>query len=510
MSLTLAAVSPSVRAGRDPAADDVRSARLGVQLDVDDELGRDRPVRHPQGDGSRDLAGGREVADRRSGRPGGVPECEPAGRLGRQERAEGLGRVELLGALEPQPRVSPDDDGGVRRVLAGPRDGQLERGDLCPFRPADVGRQGVPGRDLNLGRRQHGGLLLVAGVPGERALPAPEDVTQHVAPGASVGLGQLARRRQRPPLLDDHGEGEGRVRSAEDVPDVLAEPDAQTLTPGELRQRRRAEAEPVAEAIPPGHEHGPGIAVQPERLGALPGGRAEAVLPVDRLDPRDRGQLAPGLARVREELQRPGPDHGVVGDDLGRPEVPLEGRVLHELGVADVGEPLAGDGVADEVVGDLQVEPGQVPDRVGVLGARQPPDRDRSGVALVFLDESSEPGVDGLDDRLPLRVARLRHVLRRHLPLADHADDLFPVLEAATEIRGARSSPRGRSSPRPGRRRDSRCNTPGGAVAGPDRARQPPREGGRDGEHSEDESQSPTATPLCPPPRHDSHATHLS
>ena len=112
---------------------------------------------------------------------------------------------------------------------------------------------------------------------------------------------------------------------------MLAEPDTDALSPGELRQIRRPEAEPVAEAELPGHEHGPGVAVQAERLGALAGGRAEAVLAVDRLDPRDRGELAPGLARVGEEPEGPRADHGVVGDGLGRLEVALERRVLHEL-----------------------------------------------------------------------------------------------------------------------------------------------------------------------------------
>ena len=217
----------------------------------------------------------------------------------------------------------------------------------------------------------------------------------------------------------------------------------------------------------PGHEHGPGVEVQAERLGALAGGRAEAVLAVDRLDPRDRGELAPGLARVGEEPEGPRADHGVVGDGLGRLEVALERRVLHELRVAGVGEPLAGDGVADEVVGDPQVEPGQVAERVGVLGARQPPDRDRPGVALVFLDESAEPRLDVPDGLLPLRAARLRLALRGHLPLAEHPDDLLPVLEARGRNPGASAIASRSTPPRARRPRGNPGSTPGAAAAAP-------------------------------------------
>ena len=145
--------------------------------------------------------------------------------------------------------------------------------------------------------------------------------------------------------------------------------------------------------------------------------------------------VLPGSAK---NSSGPAPITAWLGDHLGRLEVPLECRVLHELGVAGVGESLAGDRVADEVVGDLQVQPGQVADRVGVLGARQPPDRDRSGVALVFLDESSETRLDRLDDRSPVGLAWLRRRLRGHLPLANHPDDLLPVLEPAAEIQGVR------------------------------------------------------------------------
>ena len=78
-------------AGRDPAADDVRPAPPGVQLDVDEQLGRDRPFGHPQGDRGRDLAGGREVAVADRSAPGVSPEGEPVGRLGRHGRARGAG-----------------------------------------------------------------------------------------------------------------------------------------------------------------------------------------------------------------------------------------------------------------------------------------------------------------------------------------------------------------------------------------------------------------------------------
>ena len=321
-----------------------------------------------------------------------------------------------------------------------------------------------------------------------------EDAAQLVATAAHLRLRGLPGRGQRPPTLDDHREGEGRIGPIQDIPEVLAEPGADTLTPGDLRQTRRPEAQPVAEAELPGHEHGPRIAVQAERPGALAGGRAEAVLAVDRLDPRDRGELAPGLARVGEEPEGPRADHGVVGDGLGGLEVSLERRVLHELRAAGVGEPLASDGVADEVVGDPKVEPGQVAEGIRVLGTRQPPDHDRPGVALVFLDESSEPRLDVPDGLLPLRAARLRLVLRGHLPLAEHPDDLLPVLEAAPELRRVRH--RLEVDPRLGLAAavtfqailsDQPPQSPTGLVG-------PRAEGGRDGEQPDDQADPPTAS----------------
>src|SRR6185312_836061 len=183
----------------------------------------------------------------------------------------------------------------------------------------------------------------------------------------------------------------------------------------------------------------------------------------------------------------------------------LERGVLHELRIAGVGEPLAGDGVADEVVGDPQVEPGQVAEGVCVLGAREPPDRDRPGVALVFLDESAEPRLDVPDGLLPLRAARLRLTLRGHLPLAEHPDDLLPVLEAASELGPVRH--RLEVDPRLGLvaavafqaiRLDQRPQPRTRLVR--------PRTGrGRDGEQPEDHADPPTV----PTPRDDSHTTTL-
>src|SRR5262249_48754758 len=84
--------------------------------------------------------------------------------------------------------------------------------------------------------------------------------------------------------------------------------------------------------------------------------------------------------------------------------------------------------------GDPQVEPGQVAEGVRILGTGQPPDRDGAGVTLVFLDESAKPRLDIPHGRLALGTARLRLPRWGHLPLAEHPDDLLPVLEPAPEL----------------------------------------------------------------------------
>ena len=80
---------------------------------------------------------------------------------------------------------------------------------------------------------------------------------------------------------------------------------------------------------------------------------------------------------------------GVIGNELGRLEVPLHRRVLHELDVAEVGKALAADRIARRVDAGPDVHARQVGNRVRVLGAREAADGDASGLARV-------PGVVGV------------------------------------------------------------------------------------------------------------------
>ena len=90
----------------------------------------------------------------------------------------------------------------------------------------------------------------------------------------------------------------------------------------------------------------------------------------------ERGELQARLAGVGVELERSGADDGVIGDELRGFEIALDALVLHELHVAEVREALAADRVARRVDADLDVDAGQIANRVGVFGAGQPPDRD--------------------------------------------------------------------------------------------------------------------------------------
>ena len=114
----------------------------------------------------------------------------------------------------------------------------------------------------------------------------------------------------------------------------------------------------------------------------------------------------PVLPGIGVERQRAGPDDGVIGDQLGGFEVALDARVLHELHVAEVREALAADRVARRVDADLDVDAGEIADRVGVLGARQPADRHAARIAgvrgFVRVERGSDPG----GRRGPLGIGR--------------------------------------------------------------------------------------------------------
>ena len=64
---------------------------------------------------------------------------------------------------------------------------------------------------------------------------------------------------------------------------------------------------------------------------------------VELVDAVERGELQAGLAGVGVELERPGANDRVIGDQLGRFEIALDAFVLHELDVAEIREALAAD-----------------------------------------------------------------------------------------------------------------------------------------------------------------------
>ena len=68
-------------------------------------------------------------------------------------------------------------------------------------------------------------------------------------------------------------------------------------------------------------------------------------------------------------------------DLFRRLQVALDHGVLHELDVAEVREALAPHRVGRGVDADLDLDAGEVADRVRVFAARQPPDRDPSRIA---------------------------------------------------------------------------------------------------------------------------------
>src|SRR5688572_29799763 len=105
----------------------------------------------------------------------------------------------------------------------------------------------------------------------------------------------------------------------------------------------------------PSGEQRLGIAIEPERNRPFTGRRPNAVLLVDFLNPVDRRQLVARLARITEEVERAGADHGMRGDLLGRGEVALQRRILHELDGADVRESFAADGITDKVAVEVQI-----------------------------------------------------------------------------------------------------------------------------------------------------------
>src|SRR5260370_7146499 len=178
--------------------------------------------------------------------------------------------------------------------------------------------------------------------------------------------------------------------------------------------------------IPPGNVEDLAVLFQAEGMTARARDGRETLRGIDVFDARDGGEFEAGLPGVGEELQRTGADHGMVGDHFGGPKVALQVRVLHELYIAEAGESFAAHRVAGRVDARIEVDPGQVVNRVRILAAGQAPDGDPPGIAIVLFRIGVELSANPCHGLLALHVARLRHALGRHAVLLQDASPFSP------------------------------------------------------------------------------------
>src|SRR5689334_17178293 len=98
---------------------------------------------------------------------------------------------------------------------------------------------------------------------------------------------------------------------------VLCPARRDSLARGDLFQSQTRLAELGAMLVAPGGIEALAILFEAVRDAALARDRAETLLTVNFLDPRDRGHLESGLSRIVVERQRPRAHDGVRRDDLG-------------------------------------------------------------------------------------------------------------------------------------------------------------------------------------------------
>jgi hypothetical protein len=211
---------------------------------------------------------------------------------------------------------------------------------------------------------------------------------------------------------------------------VFGEPARDAFLRREPTKRRGRIAQRGAVFVIPGDEQRLAVAIETERPSAFTRDDADALRRVEIVDPAQRGQLETGLPRIRVELQRSRADDGVIGDLLGRLEIPLDVRLLDELHVTEIREPFTADRVARRVDADVEVEPGQVAKRVRVFRAGQPPHRHAPGIAGVFRFVLRQGRAHPLHRPRALVVGwkQLRLVAGRHLARLQHLGDLVPLL----------------------------------------------------------------------------------
>ena len=268
----------------------------------------------------------------------------------------------------------------------------------------------------------------------EPARPGRQVLLNLVAAGAAVRQRRLdvgRRRRQLRPAIHGLARRIPGVRLVDHHPDVIGKAAGDAFLRREPANRRRGIAERDAVLVVPRDVEGLAVPFEPERPSAFARHDAKTLrLRRASLIRFERRQLQSRLAGVGVELERSGADDRVIGDQLRGFEIPLDALVLHELHVAEVREPLAADRVARRVDADLDVDAGQIANRIGVLGTGQPPDGHASGLAGVRGFVGFHGRSDPRRRRLALGVRRLLGRLeRRHHAGLEHVGNLLPILE---------------------------------------------------------------------------------
>ena len=123
--------------------------------------------------------------------------------------------------------------------------------------------------------------------------------------------------------------------------------------------------------------------------------------------------------------------HRPLGDASGGRQILFHQHRRDSQDVADVVEPVAGI-VRGKVAVGAKLDRQQIPNRVGVLGAVEPPGRDASGVGLHRGVGAHELRVEELDGSCDLLVGT-QHVLGRHLPRLQLGQDELPAIAVARQ-----------------------------------------------------------------------------
>ena len=177
-------------------------------------------------------------------------------------------------------------------------------------------------------------------------------------------------------------------------------------------------------------------------------GVEDDALQVDHVAAARVGELAIELADVGQRLVRPiarsdvlrephsvRQQHRVLRDVFARVEILRQQRRRHNQRVASVREPFARRAIDRELFGRIERRhAGQIADGVGVFGIAQPPEHDWPRIARARQRLGVEIPLDPASQLLALLDGRLLRVLRRHLAVIEHLDDLEPSARPASDV----------------------------------------------------------------------------